>query len=140
MRLSTWSKSSLKISHRNTISVTFEMAHNFQKNLKKSEIFTTSTYTNSILISTIKISTKTFTSWPPMRSLKDMFTFLRVLCTCELKGLGEWLFMVEKNKGWSLRRMRSQFKSSWRWLVVYHVINNESWWVGSCLNKFLIKY
>jgi hypothetical protein len=22
--------------------------------------------------------------------------------------------------------------------VVYHVIGNESWWVESCLNKFLI--
>jgi hypothetical protein len=28
-----------------------------------------------------------------------MFTFLRVMCTCELKGLGEWLLVVEKNKG-----------------------------------------
>jgi hypothetical protein len=33
------------------------------------------------------------------RSLKDMFTFLRVICTCELKGLREWLLVVEKNKG-----------------------------------------
>jgi hypothetical protein len=49
----------LKISHRNTTSVTFEMAHKFQKKYKKSEIFTTSTFT--ILTFTIKISAKDFT-------------------------------------------------------------------------------
>jgi hypothetical protein len=59
MRSSSRSKSSLKISHRNTTSATFEMAHKFQKNSKKSEIFTTSSY--SILASTIKISTNFFT-------------------------------------------------------------------------------
>jgi hypothetical protein len=31
--------------------------------------------------------------------LKGMFTFLRVMCTCKLKGLGEWLLVVEKSKG-----------------------------------------
>jgi hypothetical protein len=36
------------------------------------------------------------------KSLKGMFTFLRVMCTFELKGLGEWLLMVDKNKGWPL--------------------------------------
>jgi hypothetical protein len=46
------SKSSLKISHTNTTSATFEMAHKFQIKLKKSEFFTTSTY--SIPTSTIK--------------------------------------------------------------------------------------
>jgi hypothetical protein len=59
MRSSSRPKSSLKISHRNTTSATFEMAHKFQKKLKKSEIFTTSTY--SILASTIKISDDLFT-------------------------------------------------------------------------------
>jgi hypothetical protein len=34
MRSSSRSKSSLKISHRNTTSATFEMAHKFQKNKK----------------------------------------------------------------------------------------------------------
>jgi hypothetical protein len=52
MRSSSRSKSSLKISHTNTTSATFEMAHKFQKILKKSEIFTTSTY--RIPASTIK--------------------------------------------------------------------------------------
>jgi hypothetical protein len=91
----------LKISHRNTISATFEMAHKFFFKLKKSEIFTTSTY--SILASTIKISANFFFFLTPyqrsQRSLKDMFTFLRVMCTCKLKGLGEWLLVVEKSKG-----------------------------------------
>jgi hypothetical protein len=59
MRLSSRSKSSLKVSHRNTTSATFEMAHKFQKKLKKFEIFTTTTYT--IPASTIKISAKKFT-------------------------------------------------------------------------------
>jgi hypothetical protein len=85
------SKSSLKISHRNTTSATFEMAHKFQNKSKKSEIFTTSTY--SILASTTKISANFFNFLTPhkrsQRSLKGMFTFLRIMCTCELKGLGE---------------------------------------------------
>jgi hypothetical protein len=59
MRSSSRSKSSLKISHRNTTSATFEMAHKFQKKSKKSEIFITSTY--SIPASTIKISANFFT-------------------------------------------------------------------------------
>ena len=53
MRSSSRSKSSLKISHRNTTSATFEMSHKFQKISKESEIFTTSTY--NIPTSTIKI-------------------------------------------------------------------------------------
>jgi hypothetical protein len=59
MRSSSKSKSSLKISHRNTTSATFEMAHKFQEKYEKSEIFTISTY--SIPASTIKISTNFFT-------------------------------------------------------------------------------
>jgi hypothetical protein len=59
MRSASRSESSLKISHKNTTSATFEMANKFQKKLKKSEIFTTSTY--SILASTVKISTNFFT-------------------------------------------------------------------------------
>jgi hypothetical protein len=57
------SSSRLKISHRNTTNATFEMAHKFIKKSKKSEIFTTSTY--SILASTIKISANFFTFYPP---------------------------------------------------------------------------
>jgi hypothetical protein len=63
MRSSSRSKSSLKISHRNTISATFEMAHKFQKKLNKSEIFTTSTY--SIPASIIKISANFLLFDPP---------------------------------------------------------------------------
>jgi hypothetical protein len=44
----------VKISHKNTTIATFEMAHKFQKKLKKSEMFTKSTY--SIRASTIKFS------------------------------------------------------------------------------------
>jgi hypothetical protein len=101
MRSSSRSKSSLKISHRNITSATFEMAHKFQKKSKKSEIFTTSTY--SIPASTIKISAKFFYFLNPhqrsQRSLKGMFIFLGVMCTCKLKGLGEWLLVVLRNKG-----------------------------------------
>jgi hypothetical protein len=63
MRSSSRSKSSLKISHRNTTSATFEMAHKFQKKSKKSEIFTTITY--SILASTIKKLANFFIFCPP---------------------------------------------------------------------------
>jgi hypothetical protein len=77
------------------------MTHKFQKKSKKSEIFTTSTY--GILASTIKISTKKIYILTPhqrsQRSLKGMFIFLKDLCTCQLKGLGEWLLLVEKSKG-----------------------------------------
>jgi hypothetical protein len=44
------------------------MAHTFQKELKKSEISTTSTY--SILASTIKLSAKNLTFWPPSKVSK----------------------------------------------------------------------
>jgi hypothetical protein len=54
MRSSSRSKSSLKISHTNTTSATFEMAHKFQEKSKKSKKFTTSTC--NILAYTIKIS------------------------------------------------------------------------------------
>jgi hypothetical protein len=84
----------LKISHRNTTSATFEMAHKFQKKSKKSKFFTTSIY--SIPASTIKISAK-FLFLRSLRSLKGMFTFLKIMCTCKLKGLGEWLLVVEKS-------------------------------------------
>jgi hypothetical protein len=80
MRSSSRSKSSLKSCHRNTTNATFEMAHNLFFKSKKFEIFTTSTYQRS------------------QRSLKGMFTFFRVMCTCELNGLGEWLLVVEKSK------------------------------------------
>jgi hypothetical protein len=63
MRSSSRSKSSLKISHRNITSATFEMAHNFFLNKNKIEIFTTSTY--SIPASTIKISANFFLFDPP---------------------------------------------------------------------------
>jgi hypothetical protein len=91
MRSISRSKSSLKISHRNTTSATFEMAHKFQNKLKKSEIFTISTY--SIPTSTIYFLTLHQRS---QRSLNGMFT---ILYTCELKGLGEWLLVVEISKG-----------------------------------------
>jgi hypothetical protein len=44
----------LKISHSHSTRATFEMPHNFFFKLKRSEIFTTSTY--AILASTLKIS------------------------------------------------------------------------------------
>jgi hypothetical protein len=31
--------------------------------------------------------------------LKDMFTILNTICTCELKGLREWLLVVKKSEG-----------------------------------------
>jgi hypothetical protein len=31
--------------------------------------------------------------------MKGMLTFLRLMCTCKLKGLGEWLLVVKKSKG-----------------------------------------
>jgi hypothetical protein len=98
-----------KTSHRNTTNATFEMAHKFFFKSKKSETFTISTY--SILASTIKISANFFyfltLHQRSQRSLKGMYTFLRVMCTCKLKGLREWLLVVEKSKSWALWRMRS---------------------------------
>jgi hypothetical protein len=29
-----------------------------------------------------------------------MFTFLKLMCTCELKGLGEWLLVVRNSFVW----------------------------------------
>jgi hypothetical protein len=69
MRSSPRSKSSLKISHTNIISATFEMTHKFQKFQKKFQIFITSTY--SIFALTIKISANFLTFWHPIRGPKD---------------------------------------------------------------------
>jgi hypothetical protein len=48
----------LKISHLQATRATFEMPRKFQKKLKKSEIFTTSTY--ATLASTFKFSAQNF--------------------------------------------------------------------------------
>jgi hypothetical protein len=59
------------------------------------------------------------------RSLKGMFIFLRIMCTCELKGLGEWLLVVEKSKGWPLWRMRSPVQV---WLEVIGSVSCHWQW------------
>jgi hypothetical protein len=100
MRSSSRSKSSLKISHTILQVLLLKWHINFKK-IIFIFIFTTSTY--SILVSTIKISANFLNFLTPhqrsQRLLKDMFTFLKIMCTCELKGLGEWLLVVKKSKG-----------------------------------------
>ena len=88
MRSSSRSKLSLKISHTNNKSATFEMAYKIQKS-KKSNFFTTSTY--SILASTIKISTKNFLFNPPSKVSKIAKGYVYINKSCVyMRVEGPW--------------------------------------------------